>query len=192
MFRLNAVAIYRDPEGNPRLRKNIAQAPSKDAIKLFGDNPCTNFEKHTLPILPAVLEQDRTYETQSHGEQSYVKKIPGDDFFMMLCFDLKKSPEPKEIHYLFINLRHAFLKPSLVKMNDLLTNTLGFIGKDRAVTQLQQEMEELKESMLHHVNIALENSAKVDALLEKSDSLQLESVRFNRQAAQLNRGCCGS
>lgn len=185
---LRAVAIYNSPnDTKPTKPTVLRRAQQEKSISLYSRSQLGDFETYTIPKLPNIFELDRIYKNCIDNEWHYVKKIPGDSFFMVLCS--KGEITPHELHYLFINLRHAHVRPDFVNINNMVSNPLEFTGKDRHIVKIQEDIDSLQQTMTRNIDAALSNRDKIENLVSKTEQLQADSLKFNRQSKKLNR-CC--
>jgi Synaptobrevin len=187
---LRAIAIYDDAPRNASGTFQRISFAQQDKGTLFNSNQLADLEKYTLPSLPDDLDTTKTYSISVMNEYHYVKKNPGDKFIMTICSRSKLAIS--ELHYLFINMRHAHLRSASIglTLNDIMANPIGYTGHDALLTNTKKEVHAVKDIMIANIDKILINAEKLDELKQQTERLVLDSDRFNKSSKALNR-CCG-
>ena len=189
---LKAVAIYNCPEEKKPNEPKLINASTHEttALSLFPvpDPYLKVFQDETYPKLPEKVFEHHLPTESDPKSYHYIKKIPGDPFFMVLCS--RQILLPKEIKYLFINLRHAQLRPNIVNINDMIKNPLAYNAKDHQITYMQNQVNEAKHVMCENIDQVITRGEHIEDLIVKSKGLVRQTEQFETQAKKLNRRCC--
>lgn len=187
---LSAIAIYDitndTPTANIYLRNNYAE---KDKLTLFTASPLSYLEKSILPKLDCT-NNGKLFDCILNDEiRYYVCKQSEDSFLMAICSE--RELQGTEVYHLFANMRHAHLRPHVVTLKQIISNPLGYTGKDKFLDKTQSEIEEVKSIMLSNIDKVLSRQEKLEELIAATTKLELESRKFRSQAEKLNKPCCG-
>jgi hypothetical protein len=180
---ISAIAVY-----DITNRSRIISAANSGGMTLFSPNPLSYVEKSLLPSVSSEYKDRISDEHINGGAHHFILKDANEPFIVVICSERKLRPE--EIYHLFVNIKHAHLRPHVVTLDEIIRNPIGFTGRDRLLEKTQSDIEDVNRIMLNNIDKVLQRHEKLDVLVEKSHQLELESLKFKNAAQTLNKPCC--
>ena len=191
---LRAIAIYQinDDTNPPTFTKTTHRAPKITYYSLFVGDEFNNIENSFLSTLTHDdISQCATLYSLCNNEHHYVKRIVDKPYIMVICS--KHKLDPKELAYLFINIKFVFENQEITHhtLDMIHANPLNYIAKDQRLIEANANIGELKVAL----NVAIEKiilrGEAIEPLIKSTAELSTASLKFKREAAKQN-GYCGS
>ena len=109
---------------------------------------------------------------------------------MLIAIVSRKELEPKELAYLFLNIKTIYLRPALnISLDEVVMNPYNYIGRDILISRIKEQAVEVKAIAIENIEKILLRGEKLERLLEKTDDLARDTISFKREAKRLN-SCC--
>ena len=183
-----AIGIYQDTlsEGPDRFKK-INSAPQENANSFFKANLLAKLEKSMIELDMPL--DTHGYELKVDNEYHYVLQAANNVVF---AFVSRAKLDNTEAKYLFKNINHIHVSPTLVKMtlDDIIANPLGFTGHEINLGKIQSDVDETKIIMRKNVDELLGRGDTLESLEKKSVDLAEKSKKFREDTENLNRCRC--
>lgn len=208
---LHAIGIYTEIESKdaaPKKLKKVISAQQEKPESMLKAPSQLFFSSNTTPVnqlknVDELLLNSNYYETEmtpgmlykfraSHGEINYIFQPVNQPFIMAISSRTKLDASEKV--YLFKNIEHIYLRPDSIKttLDDIITNPLGYTGKDILIGRIQKEIDEVIAVMHDNIEKVIKRGEALDELESKALSLSEHSLQFRKGAERLNEGCCGA
>lgn len=179
-----------DPEISAFVKLQYAP-PIKEGV--FAFNALAHFEEYTLQNMDDSEQfHFNMVKICDRREFHYIKKTTDETKKdVLIVIVSRKLLERSEVYYLIHNIAHVHFHPNLhITLQDILTNPLGYIGRDALVTSVQQKLDAAKEEALKALDAIIERGLKIEESKYKTEQLVRESRSFHIEAKKVNSGCC--
>lgn len=181
---LIAIAIYKLDKEHTFQKVKLAQREKG----LFNYDPLNFAENNIIAKLDSSMILNKIYSFQLNNEYYYVK--PHADHSILTLMLSKKKLERAELNHLFNNIKIVYEKPAIqTTLDDIVTNPLGYIGKDILITEIQGQLDEVKAIAIDSINTLLARGETLDEIEQKTQQFVADSAIFVDRTKKLN-SCC--
>lgn len=193
---LHAIGVYVIDSSNGEVIIKKTQHAQKDK-GLFSWNQLENIDKRLYKSdFYFTMQSNRIYEFEVDNEFNYFCKLSSCEKIVAIASRRRLDPEPSDIIFetrsLFRNIEQIIIRPKSVKvtLDDIILNPLGYIGKDILIEEAKDGLAKVKEIMMSNIDKVILRGEKIETLLEKTEHLNLNAVKFKEAAKKTNSHCC--